>query len=111
MRGRGAPQEYFRDFVRTFCISAINQFVFLGDPSDLGKGEFVPMGFALFVVSMAELDCTVNVFFDETILPNENTVRATLPALGTGTARCCCHRDKPGCALPVTRCPVVACRP
>ncbi len=70
-------QDYFRDFVRHFCISAINQFVFLGDPSDSGMGQFVPMGFALFVVSMAELGCTVNVFFDETLLPQETTVGAS----------------------------------
>jgi hypothetical protein len=61
--------------VQTFCISAINQFIFLGNPSDIGKGEFVPMAFAVFVASMARLDCTVNVFFDETLLPDEQVVR------------------------------------
>ena len=53
----------------------MHQFVFIGNPSDSGEGNFEPAAFALFVVQMNEIDTVVNVFFDETILPEESTVR------------------------------------
>jgi hypothetical protein len=53
--------------------------VFIGNPSDSGEGNFDPSAFALFVVQMNEIDTVVNVFFDETILPQENSVRWAVP--------------------------------
>jgi hypothetical protein len=57
------------------CLTLLmHQFVFIGNPSDSGEGNFEPAAFALFVVQMNEIDTVVNVFFDETILPEESTV-------------------------------------
>jgi hypothetical protein len=55
------------------------QFVFLGNPADSGEGNFAPEQFAQFVVSLAEIGVTVNVFFDETVLPQESSVRSRRP--------------------------------
>lgn len=67
----GNPQQraYVLDFVEAFCISHLDQFVTIGNPSDVGMGDFEPDAFALFVVDMHLRGCKVNVFFDETILP------------------------------------------
>lgn len=57
------------DFAQGFCISRIDQFITLGNPDDNGVGDFDPNAFALFVVDMSSRNVTVNVFFDDTILP------------------------------------------
>lgn len=50
--------------------------MFIGNPSDSGEGNFEAAAFALFVVQMNEIDTVVNVFFDDTILPQESSVSA-----------------------------------
>ena len=51
--------------------------MFLGNPADSGEGNFAPDQFAQFVVGLADIGVTVNVFFDETVLPQEASVGAS----------------------------------
>lgn len=62
-------REYFLSFAHALRLQAVNQFVFLG-PTPQDDGAFEPVRFAQeFVFPLAQMGITVNVFFDDTVLP------------------------------------------